>query len=106
MSVRGRINHCETPARAAHRNETKGNAGDCFPSPKSTMRLLFEPGAVGAFLFLRGRCEEGVGGAITILARWLQHGTIELERADKVKARNTEGVREAKCFGSKDRSIV
>lgn len=72
MSVRGRISHCETPARAAHRNETKGKAGDCFPSPRSTIRLLLEPGEIGVFLLLRGRCEEGVGGAITILARWLQ----------------------------------
>jgi hypothetical protein len=76
MSVNGRISHCETPARAAHRNETRGNAGDCFPSPKSTMRLLFEPGAVGFFLFLRGRCDEGVGRAIMILARWLQYGPL------------------------------
>lgn len=60
MRVRGRISHCDTLARAAQRNETSGNAGDCLPSPASTIKLLFEPGAVGTFVFLRGRCEEGV----------------------------------------------
>lgn len=64
MRVRGKISHCDTLALAAHRNETSGNAGDCPPSPASTIRLLFEPGADGTFVFLRGRCEEGVGGAI------------------------------------------
>lgn len=64
MRVRGKISHCETPARAAHRNETRGNAGVCFPSPISSIKLLLEPGAVGIFLFLRGRWEEGVEGAI------------------------------------------
>jgi hypothetical protein len=28
-----------------------------------------EPGEIATFLFLRGRCEEGVGGAITIKAK-------------------------------------
>jgi hypothetical protein len=103
MSVRGRISHCETPARAAHRNETRGNAGDCFPSPTSTIRLLFEPGAVGFFLFLRGRCEEGVGGAITIVARWLQHGPLT-SRVERMEARGTEEVRRREKLGFNRRS--
>jgi hypothetical protein len=105
MSVRGRISHCETPARAAHRNETRGNAGDCLPSPKSTIRLLFEPGEVAFFLFLRGRRDEGVGGAITILARWLQHGPLN-SVADRVEARDTERVRRRNAFVPKTFTII
>ena len=64
MSVRGSISHCETPALAAHKNETNGKDG--FPSPMFRIRLLFDPGTVGVFLFLRGRWEAGLVGAIVM----------------------------------------
>jgi len=60
--MRGRINHAETPALAAQRNETRGNAGDDLPSPTSRTRLLFVPEDRGTLLFLRGRYEGGIMG--------------------------------------------
>lgn len=64
MRIRGSMSHVETPARAAQRKETKGNAGTELPFPTSRMRLLFVPEDGGTLLFLRGRYEEGVGGAM------------------------------------------
>lgn len=65
MRMRGRLSHGDTPARAAQRKETKGNAGCDLLSPLSRMRLLFVPEwDAASLLFLRGRCEEGVGGAM------------------------------------------
>jgi hypothetical protein len=63
MRMRGRISHWETPARAAHKKDTSGNAGVCFP-PMSKIKLLLEPGEVAILPFLRGRCDEGA--AITV----------------------------------------
>lgn len=68
MRMSGRISHWETPALAAHKKETNGNAGVWFP-PISKIKLLFEPGEVATLPFLRGRCDEGVG-AIAVQARW------------------------------------
>lgn len=69
MRISGRISHWETPALAAHKNDTSGNAGVFLPSPISNIRLLLEPEEAAILPFLRGRCDEGVGGAIVVQAR-------------------------------------
>lgn len=70
MRMSGSISHWETPALAAHKNDTSGNAGVFLPSPISNIKLLLEPEEAAILPFLRGRCDKGVGGAIVEQARW------------------------------------
>lgn len=57
------MSHCETPARAPHRKDTSGKAGDGWLLLGSWTRSLFEVGdVVNTFLFFRGRWDEGVEG--------------------------------------------
>lgn len=43
------------------------------------IRLLFDPGAVGVLLFLRGRWDAGLVGAIVIKASWqLRNGPLTI----------------------------